>query len=88
MPYFILACAAAALLLLGCLGENVKNVGRSIEEKQEQAVGIVEDVAATLRAKVSEVQGRAEQVQDGVEGMKNAVTDLKESAGEIKEALK
>jgi hypothetical protein len=87
MPYIILACAAAALLLLGCSRENINTVGRTIEEKQEQAVGVVESAAAKLRATTTELSERAKQVERGVEGVKGAVTDLRESAGEIKEAL-
>ena len=74
MPYFILALAAATILLIGCKG--------TLEERQERARNVLEETKATV---LETVEGTAQATATLTNGLTEASAKLQETAADMQE---
>ena len=72
MPYFILALAAATILLIGC--------GGSLEERQERARNVLEQTKATV---LETVEGTKEATTTVTNGLTGVTGKIQETATDI-----
>ena len=72
MPYFILALAAATILLIGC--------GGTIEERQERARNVLDATKATV---LETVDGAKQATENATTGITEVTTKLQATATDI-----